>query len=454
MHTQPTSTDTIVAVSSPPGRSLRGLIRWSGPDAIAGVNALLHDALRSEPGRVQKVRLVSPAIPALVMLAHGPRSYTGQDTAELQAPGHPALLERLLRDALRHPGVRLAEPGEFTQRAFLNGKLDLTQAEGVAATVSAASRAQLKAAERLRQGQLADRASDWVDTLANHLALVEAGIDFTDQEDVVPISPGELSQALAALHEKILELQRRHRSWSEVEHLPRVVFVGPPSVGKSTLMNHLLGQHRAVIAAQPGTTRDVLEAPLTLHTDGRSIDIMLVDIAGLDAPRSQLDEQAQAAAARAIDHADLLISVTDGQRMTPRTLPSGTPRLTVRTHADLHALLPDESDFDAVTQLNDPATIEAIKPMVLRALGQSAMDAPPDALYLQPRHEAAISAACAALEEAADLLSGHEHERALPHSELIASAMRAGLDALASLGGTVTPDDVIGRVFATFCVGK
>ena len=289
-------TDTIAAVSSPPGRSARGLIRISGPGVSAVLEHLLEDAI-AEPRKLTPVRLKPPhlpPIPALLLRFTAPASYTGDDLAELQLPGNAALLDRVLHEVLEvgrasRPSpstadgpdgpptspnqgaklARLAEPGEFTFRAYTAGKLDLTRAEGVGATISAVSDSQLAAAGLLRRGELGATAESLVDQIGGLLALVEAGIDFTDQEDVNPIAPGRLDEKLADAEHQLERILANSRSWGAIEALPRAVLVGPPSVGKSTLFNALLGRERAVIDAAPGTTRDVLAEPLRLQCTGR-----------------------------------------------------------------------------------------------------------------------------------------------------------------------------------------
>ncbi|MEO1237372.1 MAG: GTPase, partial [Planctomycetota bacterium] len=306
--------DTIVAVSSPPGRSARGLIRLDGPEAFAILDALVEFDAQPPPHHVVPARLRDPSIPVLVARFPGPRSYTGSDVAELQLPGHPALLERMVLAAVDGSGGggRLAEPGEFTFRAYTAGKLDLTRAEGVAATIHAVSDGQLAAAAALRHGELARFAAERVDHVGRLLALVEAGIDFVDQDDVVPIPPPELAAALEEELQHFRGLLERSRSWGAVEALPRVVLVGPPSAGKSTLFNALLGRPRAVTDAAPGTTRDVLEEPLTLSPDGN--EVMLVDLAGLDNAASALDRDVQQRVRGAINHADLLLLVGETEQ--------------------------------------------------------------------------------------------------------------------------------------------
>lgn len=451
--------DTIVAVSSPPGRSPRGLVRLSGPDAfsILGTMGVEVESDR-RMGRVT-VTLDRVAVPAMCTTFHGPRSYTGQDMAELQMAGHPALLDRLVHAMLRK-GARSAEPGEFTFRAFLAGKLDLTQAEGVRATIAAVSDAQLAAATMLREGMLGKVAHDAVMQLADALALVEAGIDFTDQDDVVPITPAALTDRVVALASQIESLLARSRSWGVLEALPRVVLVGAPSTGKSTLFNALLGHTRAVISATPGTTRDALEEPLTLTaTDGRRCEVMLVDIAGLDTPAAQLDREAQAIARQTIERADLLLLIDDGREesQAPGLLPAlhtrSTITLRVRTKADLvpaHATAQGEVRVVAPTG----AGLDELRQHIAARLADRAPGVSEQTLALQPRHEAGLRAALLSLREALAMIQPQRDAHAISHVELIADSLRAALDELAALGGTMTPDDVIGRVFATFCVGK
>ena len=274
-------------------------------------------------------------LPVLLAVFRAPRSYTGQDMAELQLPGNPALLDRVIRRVIQL-GARLAEPGEFTFRAFVGGKLDLTQAEGVAGTIAATSEGQRQAAQLLRAGTLGRFAESLVDALGAQLALVEAGIDFVDQEDVVPIEPSVLLINLKPVLDKLADLLAHSRSWSEIEALPRVVLVGAPSTGKSTLFNALLGRPRAMISPLPGTTRDILAEPLELRgPGGEPVEVLLVDMAGLDAPQTAIDRQVQAAAHQALDRADLILQTSDaGSPDRHIAITAGCPTVHVATKAD------------------------------------------------------------------------------------------------------------------------
>ncbi|MEM8739536.1 MAG: GTPase [Planctomycetota bacterium] len=466
----PNLRDTIVAVSSPPGRSARGLVRLDGPHAFAVVAHLVDHPPDPPPHTARPAALRHPDLPPLPVLLTrfpGPRSYTGHDVAELQLPGHPALLDRVLQAALGHPPLRLAEPGEFTFRAYTAGKLDLTRAEGVAATIHAVSDSQLAAAAALRHGQLARFAAGRVDRVGRLLALVEAGIDFVDQEDVVPIPPRELAAALTEELRELEKLLARSRAWGAVEALPRVVLLGPPSAGKSTLFNALLGQPRAVTHPAPGTTRDVLEEPLQLNplpTSGRgdapSREVMLVDLAGLDDAATALDRDVQQRVRDAVDRADLILHVrpaagpADAAR-APLALPAAAPVLRVYTKADRVASFsaPPGPDADAVcVSAHTGRGLPALRAAILHHLGDRAVSLRADLLALQPRHHAALTAAREALQDARRQTD--PGAPALGAVELVAGRLRDALDHLAGLGGELTPDDVIGRVFSTFCVGK
>jgi len=452
------STDTIVAVSSPPGQSARGLIRISGPGVAQVLDHLLIDAA-SPPRELTPVHLRSPCIPALLLRFESPASYTGDDLAELQLPGCAALLDRVLHDAINTPDLsaRLAEPGEFTFRAYTAGKLDLTQAEGVGATIAAVSDSQLAAAGLLRQGKLGQTAESLVDQLGNLLALVEAGIDFTDQDDVTPIAPDLLAEKVHAIAEELDALLTRSRSWGAIEALPRVVLVGPPSAGKSTLFNALLARERAVIAPTPGTTRDALAESLRLiDREGRPVEVMLVDLAGIDdalTPSALTpDHDAQRVVNDAIKQADLLLRISDSATEWV-SVETQAPTLNVLSKCDKHAQ-PDALSGEIHVSAHQNIGLDALRSAIVDALADQAVSVQADLLALQPRHEQALNHAAEALHQTHDLLAPAVGTTRLPDIELLADAMRGGLDALASLGGRLTPDEVIGRVFATFCVGK
>lgn len=446
----PSPADTILAIGSPPGQSVRGILRVSGPGTAEVLAQLLVEA-PPQPRHMHAVRLRSPLppIPALLLRFAAPASYTGEDGAEIQVPGNPALLDWMLRQGASVPGCRLAEAGEFTFRAFRNGKLDLTQAEGVAATIHAHNEAQLRAAGELRRGTLSKQTAAQVDALGVALALVEAGIDFTDQDDVVPISPADLDARLGRLERDLCALLSRSRAWGTLDALPRAVLVGRPSAGKSTLFNALLGRARAVVHAAPGTTRDALEEHLRLPTGE---DLVLVDVAGLDAASTGLDAAAQEQAQVAIGRADVVIAVDDATAPQADWPAFPCPVVRVRTKADLNAA----AAADAPLSLCAPTGqgLPELRQAMARALGQRRQSARADELALQPRHEAALRDGLAHLRAARGTLAPHTQDHALPAIERLAGQLRAALDALAALGGTLTPDEIIGKVFSTFCVGK
>jgi len=421
----------------------------------------------------------------LLLFFVGPESYTGMDLAELQCPGHPALLDHLLQQ-LFAVGVRAAEPGEFTFHAYLAGKLDLTQAEGIHATITAESDAQLRAAGLLRHGQLTGQIRQTVDELATALALTEAGIDFVDQDDVVAITPAQLLQRIDDQQAQVARVLERSRSWGELQGLPRVVLVGPPSVGKSTLFNRLLGQQRAVTDAQPGTTRDVLTERCTWQDKaGQRCELMLSDIAGLNvtlrsgsaesgsdgeqaerktAAQSGHGQQSSAvsdameqAAHRAVAEADVVVELYRDAPMPSAARPPHTGRwLSIRSQSDLDAASPGDAagaglSCSAVTGVGISALREAVMDAIT---GRDAGPIAGDVLALQPRHESSLRAALDHLADARAQVAPHVNELALPDLETVADALRMALNALAGMGGDVSPDDIIGRVFASFCVGK
>ena len=448
--------DTIIAVSSPPGRSQRTLVRLSGPDACRLVG--LQDAGR---GCVRhELPLPEGSLPVLALVARAPASYTGDDLVELLLPGSSCLVDRirahLHRSARDHAiALREATPGEFTARAYFNERIDLLQAEGIAEVIHAETDAQLTAARNLFSGQLGLMADHLAGELTRLAALVEAGIDFTDQEDVVAIEPDRLRAALAELAEGLDSGLEGAVAIESLDSIPNVVLVGRPNAGKSSLFNVLLGRERTVVADQEGTTRDVLREPLTLVLPDGVLELMLVDVAGLDGEPPPADtaaiQQAMDRRAReAIASADLLVRCTPTGE-SPLELPSeGRVKvLDVRTKSD-HAGSNDEQEADVVVSAHTGAGIDSLRGAITVALGATPNVPAAGRLVLSARHDSVLRQCRESIKSTIELL---DRSGTAP-AELLAVTLRSALDEIGSLLGRVTPDDILEHVFASFCVGK
>ncbi len=456
--------DTIIACASPPGASARGLIRLSGDQAWAIVEAMSDAAHRPLPRtRGVRVHRLVNGWPCMVLLFPGPRSYTGQDVIEIALPGNPTMIDRVVALALDR-GARRAEAGEFTARAWMNGRMTLTQAEGVAATIAAASDAQLRAAAHLRDNRLGRVAAGLCERLTEALALVEAGIDFTDEEDVIAIAPADLAHRLDELGREIDETLSRSIGAESLSALPRVVLVGAPNAGKSTLYNALLGRSRVVVSAQAGTTRDAIAEPMHVDPgDPLSPEVLLVDIAGLEDSPQGLNPLMQRAAREAIESADLLVALTPADeaarggaaRPEPPLEAARAPVLRVTSKADLAVRGPCDGEEEALrVSAHRGEGLDALRRRIAGALADRIAAPAADTLALLPRHEHLLRAARDHLAAAHGLASAGETSRPLRDAEIVAASMRSALDALGSLAGAVTPDDVLGRIFAGFCIGK
>lgn len=449
----PPGTD-IAALATGPGRSPLALIRLSGP-GVRNLCERLFEVTPDGPGQVIATRLWLAAglgVPCWLLRFDGPRCYTGEDSAEIVLPGGPPLLERVIARLLHEDGVREAGPGEFSARAFLNGRLSLAQAEGVAATIAARTDEQLAAAADLMSGRSGERARAWADQAAGLLALVEAGIDFTDQEDVVPIGPAALRERLALMAGEI-EAALGSNAGAEAPHgLPEVVLAGPPNAGKSTLFNALLGRRRAVVSDVPGTTRDALAEELDLsRLAAGGPTVSLVDLAGLDEALTHaggIDALAQHAAAKRMAAARVVVLCDPAGRFDIG-VPASVATVRVRTKADLPS---------AATPI-DTLAVCAIDGRNLGPLARAIADAVEgspdhDGAWMLPRHRRVLGLARERLRSAIGLLESQASERVIERVELVAGELRLALDLLGELAGAISPDDVIGRVFATFCVGK
>jgi len=442
--------DTIAAIASPRGRSLRGIVRVSGPATLETLARCITQAPAAAGAQRCRFDLDGAALPVLLLTFTAPASYTGEDAAEIQAPGSPDLLNRMLDLLCAHDRVRPANPGEFTARAHLNGKLTIEQAEGVAALIAAEDESQRRAAEDLLTGATGDRYRAVAGAVAEALALVEAGIDFTDQEDVVAIAPGDLLARLHAQIEQISALLGPAAAAAPTE-TPSVVLVGAPNAGKSTLFNALLGRPRAIVSPTPGATRDALREPLDLGNSCAT----LIDLAGLDeslAGRSSIDAEAQRIARATIGAASVVVVCDPSGPFELASLaPAGAITLRVRTKADLPSAGDDGFDEALRVCALDGWNLDALR----RAIGDACSAARGDsASSVLPRHRAALTIAQENIEAARDRAALFAGADRLHDEELIADPLRAALDALGAITGEVSPDDVLGRIFSSFCIGK
>ena len=448
--------DTIIAVSSPPGRSQRALLRLSGPDACA-----LVDLAQAERGcRRHVLALPEGTLPVLALISRAPSTYTGDDLVELLLPGSRILIDHVRRhlhaEATRRSiRLREASPGEFTARAYFNDRLDLLQAEGIASIIHAETDAQLSAGRNLSSGQLGSIATRLGDELTRLAALVEAGIDFTDQEDVVAIEPEALRTSLMALATGLDEGLTDAVAIESLESVPIVVLVGRPNAGKSSLFNALVGRERTVVADLEGTTRDALREPLTLSLPDGVMEVMLVDVAGLGSKESfdhqevierAMDRQAR----RAIEDADLLIRCTppDHARLElPNHLTARV--LDIRTKNDLSPEGADDPDLIGVSAPRGEG-LQRVREAIRNALGSTPNVPAAGRLVLSARHDSVLRRCRESIGSTLELLDQPGDAPA----ELLAATLRSSLDEIGSLLGRVTPDDILEHVFASFCVGK
>lgn len=453
--------DTIAAVSSPPGPAQRGIVRVAGPDALRiaancfvaadGQPLALQPAWSRIPG---SVRLGQTPLPAVACVFRKPRSYTRSDLVELHLLGSPGVLALLLDDLVA-AGARRAGPGEFTARAFVAGGLDLVEAQAVAALIFAQSDAELSAARRLLSGDLSIVAAAAREELADLLSLVEGALDFAD-EPIDFITADQLRDRLAAIESRLMTTLSAGRAAERLGALPQVVLVGLPNVGKSSLLNRLAGRDRAIASPIAGTTRDRIAAPITLP-DGHAL---LVDVAGAHRAADRLNVLAQGSAAAAAQDADLTIHVVDtaapvAPELTPNTIVVLNKR-DLLSSAELGIILDQLRSGGverpiAVSAATGEGCDQLIDAIAAALRGRRA-DVREHLLALAVEHRDALSAAIAAIRRAADLAASDE--RARTDAELIAAELRDAADRMGLLTGELVPDELLGRIFARFCIGK
>jgi tRNA modification GTPase len=428
--------DSIYALSSGAGPSGVAVIRISGPKAGDALMALCGAIPEPRQAALRTLRRPGDNAVldrALVLWFPGPRSETGEDMAELQVHGSRAVVQALF-GALCGAGLRLAAPGEFVRRAFVNGKLDLTAVEGLADLIAAETEVQLRQAIGQAGGALARRAEGWRKTLIDLRAAIEARLDFADEGDVAEALPADFGKRIAALTREMREALANAVSGERVREGFRVAILGRPNAGKSSLLNALSRRDVAIVTEEAGTTRDVLEVPLDLS----GYPALAFDTAGLREAGSAAEAEGVRRARKAAENADLVLWLEDCT-LPAEPLPhvAGRPVWRVATKIDLANGPVDGIGISVVSGAGLPELIAKIAQAAADSMGSGS------ALVTRRRQAEAIESAVAALD---DVGGGSD--------EIAADLLRSASEAIGRLGGRVDVEDVLDRLFSEFCIGK
>ena len=433
--------DTIAAVATPTGRGGIGAIRISGPRVVQIAQAVLgrlpeprhatYAAFRDARGEVLDRGLALYFAP--------PHSYTGEAVLELQGHGGPIVLQEVLSACL-DAGARLAEPGEFTRRAFLEGKIDLAQAEAVADLIDAASREAARSALRSLSGEFSAAIDRLRMKITELRALTEAMLDFPEEE-VDALHRDDARARLADLRAVLEGVIARSRQGSLLRSGVHVVLAGPPNVGKSSLLNRLAGEERAIVTPIPGTTRDALREPVQIE----GVPLTLVDTAGLRASGDAIERLGMERTRREIASADVVLLVAEAENRESAALdelPATALQLAVFNKVDLHPGFSPPQGALAVSARTG-AGLEELRKAILEAVGWSSSG---ESTFLaRERHLRALRACAEHLARA---------EAEAGRWELYAEELRLAHDQLASITGAFTSDDLLGEIFSRFCIGK
>ena len=450
MARNPKQPDLIAAIATAPGRGGIGVVRLSGTDLASLAEHILRRQLQPRVATLANFHAGDGGIidQGIALYYPAPRSFTGEDVLELQGHGGPVVLQLLLQRCLEL-GARLAEPGEFTRRAFLNDKLDLAQAESVADLIEASTAAAARSAVRSLSGVFSDQVHLLVGELIELRTLVEATLDFPDDE-VDFLQASDAKGRLARLVDHVTRIRGRAQQGSLLRTGLHVVLAGQPNVGKSSLLNRLAGEERAIVTEYAGTTRDALRE--TIQVEG--IPLHVIDTAGLRDTDDHVERIGIGRAWREIERADLLLLLVDARqgvtaddRRIVEQLPQSIQRVTVGNKSDLAGVDagwregPDGPLLLLSARTGDG--IELLQQELLRRAGWQAGGE--DVFMARERHVLALGEALHHLLAAGDSLT---------HLELVAEELRLAQEALNRITGEFTPDDLLGEIFGRFCIGK
>lgn len=459
------STDTIAAIATPSGEGGIGVIRISGSQALGIAEKIAVPVSGSritqmEGYRAALSRIADPADPekiideALVLVMRTPKSFTGEDVAELHCHGGTVLLKRVLELILR-AGARLAEPGEFTRRAFLNGKIDLTKAENVLSMISAKTDRAYEVARQQLTGRLSDMITGYRDDIAGILSHVEASIDFSE-DNISPMQRIEITDRLEKVRQQMILLIADAKNGIRWREGIKVVLTGLPNAGKSSIMNLLAKTERVIVSPRPGTTRDVIEE--TLEIDG--FKVRLFDTAGLAETDDMIDLESMKRTRKMLDSADLILFVTDVSRM-PRPDETDLWQSLAGKNVQLVANKMDcclsealkrwkETASGRMTEISckDDSDLRDLTAAIAAEFGTGSIGEDESPLIDSVRQMHCLENCSSALEQAINAL-----RKQMPE-ECAARDLREALDALGQLVGEVVTDDILGLIFSQFCIGK
>ncbi|PKL96155.1 MAG: tRNA uridine-5-carboxymethylaminomethyl(34) synthesis GTPase MnmE [Gammaproteobacteria bacterium HGW-Gammaproteobacteria-8] len=435
--------DTICAIATPPGRGGVGIVRISGP-GVPDLAELLIGRCPA-PRRAVRARVRDPAgeviDDGLALYFEAPHSFTGEHVLELQLHGSPVVLEQVIASCVA-AGARRAAPGEFSQRAFLNDKLDLAQAEAVADLIAATSAQAARAARRSLEGRFSDQVHALAERITRLRVHVEAALDFPD-EDIDFLADGEVAAATARCIESTATLLAQARAGRVLNDGIRIAIVGRPNAGKSSLFNALVRRDAAIVTEIPGTTRDVLRE--TVHFGG--IPAVLADTAGLRATDDPVEREGVRRAEAELAEADAVLWVRDAA--DPHT--ESRPDTACKTIEILNKI--DRTELDAGREGNlvrlsalSGAGLDQLDAAIVEALG---LDPAAETLTsARARHVEAIEVALAHLE------AGQAELAATGSGELLAEELRQAADQLGEITGKLHSDELLGQIFSSFCIGK
>jgi tRNA modification GTPase len=442
--------DTIAAISTPAGEGAIALIRISGEEAIAVADRIYRGKEKPSkfPSHVQRLGEIVEAdrlIDQVMLSVHrAPGSYTGEDLVEISCHGGILVTARVL-EACFQAGARSARPGEFSERAFLNGKMDLTQAEAVMDLIRAQSDLALRSANEQLEGRLGSEIQAIRDQLIEMLAHVEAAIDFSD-EDISPDEGGKLRARLDSVRQKMRDLLATAEQGRILREGIRAVIYGPTNAGKSSLLNRLLGYDRAIVSATPGTTRDTIEEVINL----RGIPIRLLDTAGLRDSQDELEREGMARTERSLAAADLLLHVLDRNAPKPASFtqhPADRIELVLLNKSDLPEH-PDWKNHDALRICCvEENGLRGLEEAILARISQNHLR-PENTFAINARHRDCLRRAL----DSCELAHGTMQAGLAP--EYMAVDLRAALRATGEITGAENVEEILDSLFAQFCIGK